>query len=179
MTHAHTDHILDVEAIAKNTGATVVSNTEITNYFKEKGLKTHGMNFGGSKEFDFGTATYVVAQHSSAFPDGSYGGNPGGFVLQIEEKIIYMAGDTSVTMDMKLIAEEFKLDLAILPLGDNYTMGYKDAIKASDFVGCDKILGCHYDTFPAITIDHNAAHKAFQDAGKELLLLDIGSSINL
>ncbi|HEA29225.1 MAG TPA: metal-dependent hydrolase [Leeuwenhoekiella sp.] len=179
VTHAHQDHILDVEAIAKNTGALIVTNNEIANYFGDKGLKAHGLNFGGSKKFDFGIAKYVVAQHSSSFPDGSYGGNPGGFVLQIDGKTIYIAGDTALTMDMKLIAEEFDLDLAILPIGDNYTMGYKDAVKASDFVNCDKIIGCHYDTFPAIEIDHDAAQKAFKDAGKELHLMEIGSSMEL
>jgi len=179
VTHAHQDHILDVEAIAKNTDATIVTNTEIANYFKNKGLKTHGMNFGGNIEFDFGMAKYVVAHHSSAFPDGSYGGNPGGFVLQIDGKIIYLAGDTSLTMDMKLIAEEFDVDLAILPLGDNYTMGIKDAVKASNFVNCDKVIGCHYDTFPSIQIDHEEAKNAFQKAGKELHLMEIGSSMEL
>ena len=179
VTHAHQDHILDVEAIAKSTGATIVTNTEIASYFKNKGLKTHGMNFGGNVKFDFGMAKYVVAHHSSSFPDGSYGGNPGGFVLQIDEKTIYMAGDTSLTMDMKLIAEEFDLDLAILPLGDNYTMGIKDAVKASNFVGCDKIIGCHYDTFPLIEIDHTEAKNAFKQAGKELHLMEIGAFIEL
>jgi L-ascorbate metabolism protein UlaG (beta-lactamase superfamily) len=179
ITHAHQDHILDVEAIAKSTGATIVTNTEIASYFKNKGLKTHGMNFGGNVKFDFGMAKYVVAHHSSSFPDGSYGGNPGGFVLQIDGKTIYMAGDTSLTMDMKLIAEEFDLDLAILPLGDNYTMGIKDAVKASNFVGCDKIIGCHYDTFPLIEIDHTEAKNAFKQAGKELHLMEIGAFIEL
>lgn len=179
VTHAHQDHILDVEAIAKNTGATIVTNTEIANYFKNKGLNTHGMNFGGNVKFDFGMAKSVVAHHSSAFSDGSYGGNPGGFVFQIDGKNIYLAGDTSLTMDMKLIAEEFNIDLAILPVGDNYTMGIKDAIKASEFVGCDKIIGCHYDTFPPIKIDHKEAENAFQESGKELYLMEIGDSMEL
>ena len=179
LTHAHGDHTLDAEAIAKRTGATIVSNAEVATYYANKGLKSHPMNHGGSWKFDFGTVKYVNAIHSSAFPDGTYGGNPGGFVIEGEHKNIYIAGDTALTYDMKLIPLRTKLDLAILPIGDNFTMDVKDAIIASDFVECDKVLGYHFDTFGYIEIDHNDAKKKFFDAGKDLMLLEIGHSIDL
>ena len=179
ITHAHQDHILDVETIAKNTNATIVSNWEIANYFGNKGFKNHPMNHGGSWDFDFGKVKYVNAIHSSSFPDGTYGGNPGGFVIEGEHKNIYISGDTALTMDMKLIPLRTKLDLAIFPIGNNFTMDIEDAITAADFVACDKILGCHYDTFGFIEIDKDQAKKKFFNADKDLMLLDIGESIIL
>jgi len=179
LTHAHGDHVLDVEAITARTGATIVSNAEIATYYANKGFKSHPMNHGGSWKFDFGTVKYVNAIHSSAFPDGTYGGNPGGFVIEGEHKNIYIAGDTALTYDMKLIPLRTKLDLAILPIGSNFTMDVEDAIIASDFVDCDKVLGYHFDTFGYIKIDHNDAIRKFFDAGKDLMLLEIGDFINL
>ena len=179
LTHAHQDHTLDAEAIAKRTGAIIVSNFEITSHYEEKGIEVHPMNHGGSWSFEFGNLKYVNAIHSSSFPDGGYGGQPGGFVIEGEHKNIYIAGDTALTMDMKLIPMQTKLDLAILPIGDNFTMGVEDAIIASDFVQCDKILGCHYDTFGFIEIDHEAAKRKFYEKGKDLMLLEIGESIEL
>lgn len=179
ITHAHGDHILDVEAIAKNTDATIVSNAEIAGYYEKKGFKTHPMNHGGSWNFNFGRVKYVTAIHSSSFPDGTYGGNQGGFVIEGEHKNIYIAGDTALTYDMKLIPLRTKLDLAILPIGSNFTMDVEDAIIASDFVECDKVLGYHYDTFGYIKINHDEAKKKFYDKGKDLMLLEIGNSLEL
>ena len=179
LTHAHNDHTLDAEAIARNTGAVIVSNYEIANHYEEKGLEVHPMNHGGSWSFEFGNLKYVNAIHTSSFPDGSYGGQPGGFVIEGERKNIYIAGDTALTMDMKLIPMRTKLDLAILPIGDNFTMGVEDAIIASDFLQCDKVLGCHYDTFGYIEIDHEEAKRKFYEKGKDLMLLEIGESIEL
>lgn len=179
VTHAHQDHTLDVEAIAKNTGATIVSNYEIAMHYEAKGCTVHPMNLGGNWQFDFGKVKYVNAIHTSSFPDGSYGGQPGGFVIEGEHKNVYIAGDTALTMDMKLIPMFTKLDLAILPIGDNFTMGIDDAIIASDFVECDKVLGVHYDTFGYIEIDHEQAKKKFYDVNKDLMLLEIGESIEL
>ncbi len=179
LTHAHEDHILDAEAIANNTGAKIVSNYEIAMHYQTKGIDVHPMNHGGNWNFDFGKVKYVNAVHTSSFPDGSYGGQPGGFVIEGEHKNIYIAGDTALTMDMKLIPMQTKLDLAILPIGDNFTMGIDDAILASTFVDCEKVLGVHYDTFGFIEIDHNEAKKKFFDAGKDLMLLEIGESIEL
>ena len=179
VTHAHQDHILDVEAIAKRTNATIISNAEIAGHYSKKGLKSHPMNHGGSWKFDFGTVKFVNSIHSSSFPDGSYGGNPGGFVIEGEHKNIYIAGDTALTMDMKLIPMRTKLDLAILPIGNNFTMDVAEAIIASDFVECDKILGYHYDTFGYIEINHEQSIKKFFDKGKDLMLLKIGETIEL
>ena len=179
LTHAHNDHVVDVEAIAKRTNAIIVSNYEIASHFGEKGFKYHPMNHGGSWTFDFGKVKFVNAVHSSSFPDGSYGGNPGGFVIESEHKNIYIAGDTALTLDMKLIPMRTKLDLAILPIGSNFTMDVDDAIIASDFVECDKILGIHYDTFGYITINHEESIRKFFEKGKDLMLLEIGGSIEL
>lgn len=178
LTHAHGDHVLDVEEIAKNTGATIVSNAEIATYYSKKGFNAHPMNHGGSWQFDFGKVKYVNAIHSSQFPDGTYGGNQGGFVIEAD-KNIYIAGDTALTYDMKLIPLRTKLDLAILPIGSNFTMDAEDAVIASDFVACDNVLGYHYDTFGYIKIDHEATKKLFTDKGKKITLLEIGDSLTV
>ncbi len=179
LTHAHEDHIVDVEAIAKNTGAKIISNFEIVNHYGALGIEGHPMNHGGSWKFDFGRVTYTNAIHTSSFPDGSYGGQPGGFLLETEEGNIYIAGDTALTMDMKLIPMQCQINLAILPIGDNFTMGIDSAVIASDFVECNKVLGYHYDTFGFIMIDHEKAKNTFSGAGKELVLLPIGDSLTL
>ncbi len=175
LTHGHQDHVLDVEVIAKQSGATIISNFEIVSWFAEQGLEGHPMNFGGEYTIDGITMKSVVAQHSSVLPDGTYGGNPGGFVIWDASSCVYIAGDTALTLDMQLIPQTCPpLDVAILPVGDNFTMGYKDACLAADFVNCDKIIGCHYDTFPPIEIDHDEAQAHFANQGKSLLLMGIG-----
>ena len=180
LSHGHEDHVADAESITKANNAILVSNYEIAVWFAQKGVeKYHPMNIGGSKEFEFGKVKYVNAIHSSTLPDGASGGNPGGFVIKSKEGCFYYAGDTALTYDMKLIGEEFKVDFAILPIGDNFTMDIHDAIKAADFVGTKKIIGMHYNTFPYIEIDLEAAKKAVSEAGKELILLNIGDSITL
>ena len=180
ITHAHFDHISDVETIAKRTGAIIISNYEIVMYYQNKGFKGHPMNHGGSWQFEFGSIHMVNAIHTSSFQDGSYGGNPAGFVLKTTHHCIYIAGDTALTYDMKLIPKVIgKLDLAILPIGDNFTMGVDSAIVASDFVECDKILGYHYDTFGYIKIDHKEAISKFTTQKKELILLEIGKHLKL
>ncbi len=179
VTHAHQDHILDVETIAKNTGATIISNYEIAMHYGAKDFNVFAMNHGGTYTTQAFSAKYVNAIHTSSFPDGSYGGQPGGFVLTVNGKSIYIAGDTALTYDMKLIPLHTQLDLAILPIGDTFTMGVDDAIIASDFVACDKVLGYHYDSFPPIKIDHEVAQKAFAANDKELILLGIGDNLDI
>lgn len=179
ITHAHQDHIVDVEAIAKRTGAKIVSNYEIVTHYGNLGFEGHPMNHGGSWQFDFGRLTYTNAVHTSSFPDGSYGGQPGGFILETDEGNLYIAGDTALTMDMKLIPLQCKIDLAVLPIGDNFTMGIESAVIAADFVECENILGYHYDTFGYIEIDHSKAMEAFKNAGKELNLLAVGGAITV
>lgn len=177
ISHGHEDHIFDAEAIAKQAGATLISNFEITSWFNKKGVtKTHPMNHGGSWNFDFGKVKYVNAVHSSSLPDGSYGGNPGGFVVESKEGNFYYAGDTALTFDMKLIPRFTNLNFAILPIGDNFTMDVDEAIIASDFIDCKQIVGMHYDTFGFIEINHNEAKEKFSKKEKELLLLKIGQT---
>ncbi len=180
LTHGHQDHVVDAEGIAKRTGAKIISNYEIVSWYGGKEISGHPLNHGGKWNFDFGTVKYVNAVHSSILPDGTYGGNPGGFVLWNEEVCFYHAGDTALTMDMKLIPMTCpKLNFAILPLGDNFTMGYEDALIAADFIECDTIVGCHFDTFGYIEIDHDAAQKAFEAKGKKLILPSVGETIQL
>ena len=179
ISHGHGDHLADVATIAKRTGATLISNFEIVSWFAKQGLeKGHPLNHGGGCRFDFGRAQFVNAIHSSGLPDGSYGGNPGGFVVETGEGNFYYSGDTALTMDMKLIGESKKLLFAALPIGDNFTMGIEDAVKAAEFVRCDQVLGLHYNTFPPIRIDSEAAIAKFKAAKKTLHLLKPGESHN-
>lgn len=179
LTHAHFDHVLDAEAIAKNTGAMIVANFEVYQHYADKDLDAMPLNPGGIRTFDFGKVKGVTAVHTSSFQDGSYGGVAGGYIFMAGEKNIYIAGDTALTMDMQLIPKWADLDLAILPIGDVVTMGIDDAIIASDFVQCDKVLGVHYDAFPFTEIDHEKAKSKFEKAGKELILLDVGQSMEV
>ena len=180
VSHGHRDHVSDLLAIAQNTGALVISNYEVFLWVHGQGYtNAHAMNFGGSVKYDWGNVKFVVALHSSSLPDGSYGGNPGGFVVETDEGSFYYSGDTGLTYDFKLIGEMFDLDFAVLPVGDNFTMGIEEAIMCADFIKCDKIIGVHYDTFPSISIDKQEAVRHFENAGKELLLLQIGETIEL
>ncbi len=176
--HGHMDHIADTVAIAKRTGATVICAFEIHEWLNKQGVTTtHPMNTGGKWMFDFGKVKCVAAVHSSSLPDGSYGGNPMGFVIESDEGNFYYAGDTALTYDMKLIGEYRKVDFALLPLGDNFTMGVDNAIIASDFIKCNDIIGMHYDTFGYIKIDSSEAIQKFERSGKKLTLMNIGDTI--
>ena len=177
VSHGHEDHLADALDIAKRTGATLVSNYEITVWFGKKGLeKVHPLNHGGARAFDFGRVKFVNAIHSSTLPDGAPGGNPGGFVVETHEGNFYYSGDTALTMDMKLIGESTRLSFAVLCIGGNFTMGVDDAIKAAQFVRCNRVLGVHYDTFPPIRIDHQAAMIKFKAADINLQLLRPGKT---
>jgi L-ascorbate metabolism protein UlaG (beta-lactamase superfamily) len=180
VSHGHEDHVADAESIAKRTGATLISNFEIVSWFGEKGITNgHPMNHGGSKPFDFGTVKYVNAVHSSVLPDGSYGGNPGGFVITSDEGSFYYAGDTALTMDMKLIGDYMNVDFAILPIGNNFTMGAEDASICCEMVKVKKAIGMHFDTFPYIAIDTEAAKRTFEKNDKELIIMEIGQTIEI
>ncbi|GAC1399792.1 MAG: metal-dependent hydrolase [Sediminibacterium sp.] len=180
LSHGHSDHTADCISIAVRTGCKVVSNWEINEWITRKGiLNNHPMNTGGKWTFDFGTVKCVVAQHSSGLPDGSYGGNPMGFLFTTEEGNFYYSGDTSLTLDMQLIPTWAKLDFAVLPIGDNFTMDVADALRAADFVQCNQVVGVHYDTFGFIKIDKEAAEITFKKAGKTLLLPPIGKTIDI
>lgn len=180
LTHAHYDHIIDLETIAGRTGALLIANHEIVTYYARSGIKGHAMNPGGSFQFPFGKLKMVHAAHSSSFPDGTYGGNPVGFVLEENNgKTIYVAGDTALTMDMQLIPMFFTLDLAILPIGGNFTMDVEEAMVAAQFLKCDRIMGVHYDTDTLISIDHDAAKEQFSRISKILLLPGVGDTITV
>jgi L-ascorbate metabolism protein UlaG (beta-lactamase superfamily) len=180
LSHGHQDHVLDVPAIAKRTGAKIVSNFEIVSWYGGQGLtNSHPMNHGGSWTFDFGTVKYVNAIHSSVLPDGTYGGNPGGFVIESEEGNFYYSGDTALTYDMKLINDSHDLDFAILCLGDNFTMGYKDACTAADFVGVNRVVGMHFDTFGYIKVEHEEVEDYFARNSKILKLPAIGETFEM
>ncbi len=153
VTHGHGDHMGDTIEIAKRTGATVISNAEISRWLAEKGLKTHGQHIGGGFTHPFGYLKLTQALHGSALPDGSYGGNPAGFLLTTNagEKI-YMAGDTGLFGDMRLIGEE-GITLAVIPIGDNYTMGPADALRAVKMLTPEHVIPIHYNTFDLISQD--------------------------
>ncbi len=177
ISHGHADHIADAVAIAKRTGATTISNYEIAVWLNNQGVeKTLPLNHGGSTQLDFGRVKFVNAVHSSSLPNGAYGGNPGGFVVETPDGGFYFSGDTALTTDMKLIGESARLKLAALCIGDTFTMGVDDAIKCAEFIRCGEIVGIHYDTFPPIRIDRDAAVRKFKAAGKKLHLLEIGGN---
>jgi L-ascorbate metabolism protein UlaG (beta-lactamase superfamily) len=180
VTHGHADHVADLVTVQKNSGAKVICIAEIAGWLEKQNItNVHGMNIGGSYTFNFGRVKMVNATHSSSMPDGSYGGNPAGFVIYtVEGKRVYIAGDTGLTYDMKLLENE-GLDWAILPIGDNYTMGIDDAIKSTDFFKCKNVVGVHYDSFPVIEINKDEAAEKFLKAGLVLKLPAIGESISL
>lgn len=178
--HGHADHLADCVTLAKQTGATAIGAFELVEWLNNKGVeKYHPMNIGGKWTFDFGTVKCTNAIHSSAMPDGSYGGNPMGFIVTAGGQSFYYSGDTALTMDMQLVPRWAKLDFAVLPIGDNFTMGYEDAILAAEMIRCKNIVGVHYDTFGFIKVDHKKVKNAFKDAGLNLFLPRIGESIDL
>src|SRR5690606_35991288 len=161
-------------------GAKVVCSFEIHVWLNDRGMaNTHPMNTGGKWDFEFGTVKCVVAQHSSGLPDGSYGGNPMGFVFTSEEGNFYYSGDTALTLDMQLVPRYAQLNFAVLPIGDNFTMGIEDAIQAARLVQCSQIVGVHYDTFGFIKIDHEKARKAFSDHEMKLYLMQAGETLDI
>ncbi len=175
ISHGHEDHIADAVGIAKRTGAKVICAFEIHSWLNNQGVtNTHPMNIGGKCKFDFGNVKCVAAAHSSSLPDGTYGGNAMGFIIESTEGNFYFAGDTALTYDMKLIGDYRTIDFAFLPIGDNFTMGPDNAIIAADFIKCRKIIGMHYDTFAPIKIDKTVAITKFEHAGNELILFNIG-----
>ena len=179
ISHGHSDHIADAVALAKRTHAKVICTPEVSAWLKKQGTDNiHSMNTGGKTKFDFGDVKCVKAEHSSSMPDGSYGGNPIGFVIESSEGNFYYAGDTALTYDMKLIGKYRHINFAFLPIGDNYTMGVDNAIIATEFINCKDIIGMHYDTFDVVKINKEEAIKKFAHAGKKLTLLAIGETIS-
>jgi len=178
ISHGHGDHTGDVVEIAKRTAAQCVGSAEVAGWLEKNEVKkAHHMNHGAPIQFEFGSARGVNAIHSSSFSDGSYAGNPMGFVFTTDDGNFYFAGDTALTLDMQLIPRFAKLDFAVLPIGGNFTMDASDAIIASDFIQCSTIVGIHYNTFDLIRIDVKKAVADFEKAGKKLLLPAVGETI--
>ncbi|TDW96015.1 metal-dependent hydrolase [Dinghuibacter silviterrae] len=180
LSHGHQDHVADAAGIATRTGAKVVAVWEVCTWMQNQGVdNVHHMNTGGKWTFDFGTVKTVVAQHSSSFPDGSYAGNPVGFVFKTDEGNFYYSGDTALTLDMQLIPDWVVPDFAVLPIGDDLTMGADDAVRAAQMVKTKKVVGVHYDTFGYIKLDKDAARSTFSKGGIALELPAIGQTIKL
>jgi len=180
VSHGHGDHVGDTVEIARRTGATVVSNFEIHNWLTAQGVENgHPQHIGGGFDYPWGRVKLTIAHHGSALPDGSYGGNPCGFLFYIQGKKIYHACDTGLFYDMKLIGEE-GIDLAVLPIGDNFTMGPEDALRAVRLIEPKQVLPIHYDTFEVIQQDP-AAWKALveKETGAKVDLLKPGESMKL
>ncbi|HLR53328.1 MAG TPA: metal-dependent hydrolase [Pseudogracilibacillus sp.] len=181
LTHGHEDHLGDTISIAKRTGAQVVAINELAVYLSGKGLEAHGMNIGGGYAFDFGHVKYTQAFHSSSFQEENgefvYTGMPAGFLLTIDGKTIYHVGDTGLFSDLKMIGDRNNIDLAFVPIGDNFTMGPDDALAATDWIKAKTVVPVHYNTFPVIEQDADAFVEKVK-TGKGLAL-KVGESIDL
>jgi L-ascorbate metabolism protein UlaG (beta-lactamase superfamily) len=181
ISHGHGDHVGDAVDIARRTGAMVVSNTEIRRWFAAQGIeKVHGQHIGGGHNFDFGNLKLTIAQHGSMLPDGSNGGNPAGLLITARYgKRVYFACDTGLFYDMKLIGEE-GLDLAVLPIGDNFTMGPDDALRAVKLLEPKAVIPVHYNTWDLIAQDADAwARRVSQETGAKPVVLKPGGSYTL
>ena len=177
VTHGHGDHIGDGVEIAKRTGALVVSNFEIANYFGGKGCKSHPLHIGGGASFPFGHVKLTIAHHGSTGPEGESLGSPAGVVLTIDGRKIYHSGDTGLFLDMKLIAEmNGPFDVALLPIGDNFTMGVDDAVKAAEFIDARVTIPMHYKTFPYIEVDPRVFVERVKAEGRHALVVAPGES---
>jgi len=180
VSHGHGDHVGDTVSIAKQTGAMVISNYEIQNWIVSQGVENvHPMHIGGGFDFPWGRVKLTIAQHGSALPDGSYGGNPCGFLFYIDGKKIYHACDTGLFYDMKLIGEE-GIDLAILPIGDNFTMGPDDGLRAVKLIEPKQVVPIHYDTFDVIKQDpHTWAVRVEKETSAQVKVMTPGESVTL
>lgn len=179
ISHGHGDHVGDAVAIAKRAGATVISVFEICNWFENQGVKVHAQHLGGGHQHPFGYLKLTLALHGSGLPDGTYGGNPCGFLLTTAGKKVYLACDTGLFGDMKLIGEE-GLDLAVLPIGDNYTMGTDDALRAAKMLEAKHVIPVHYNTWDLIAADAAGwAKRVEAEAGSKVHVLKPGESFSL
>ncbi len=177
ITHGHGDHIGDGVEIAKANHATIVAPFELANYCANQGANVHPMHIGGAHEFPFGRVKLTIAHHGSAAPDGTYTGNPCGFLVTMDGKTLYHPGDTGLFYDMKLIGEMNKIDVAVLPIGDNFTMGIEDAVKATEFLQPGLVIPMHYKTFDVIDADPEEFVKAVTAKGFKSQILEIGGSL--
>ncbi|MBO6575329.1 MAG: metal-dependent hydrolase [Rhodothermales bacterium] len=181
ITHAHGDHWGDTEDIARRTNALVVANHEIVTYLSGKTghQRVHGMNVGGAYTFPWGTVKQTLARHSSSFPDGTYGGNPNGYLLTVGDDVVYLAGDTAVFAEMAWIGEDHDIDVAFLPIGDCYTMGPEDAVRAAGMLKPAVTVPVHYNTFPPIEVDVASWLDRMVDAGHRGHVLRPGETLSI
>jgi len=179
LTHAHGDHIGDAFDIAKECDSLIIAVNELADYSIGKGLRAHNMHIGGSYNFDFGRVKFTIAHHGSITPDGQYGGEPAGVIITINGKSIYHTGDTGLFYDMKLIGEMDSIDYMLLPIGDNFTMGITDAVKAVELANPGVAIPMHYNTFPVIEADPEEFKNKVESSGKGCLVLKYGQEIDL
>lgn len=177
LTHAHGDHLGDAFTIAKNNDALVIAVNELANYAAENGCKAHNMHIGGGYNFPFGRLKFTIAHHGSSSPDGRYMGEPAGVVIKMGGKTIYHTGDTGLFLDMKLIGELDKIDIFLVPIGDNFTMGIDDAVKAVEFVNPVLTIPMHYNTFPVIPADPNEFKEKVESLGKNCRVMEFGETV--
>lgn len=186
LTHGHNDHVGNTIELARAKDVKVIGMVELCDYLESKGVKTHGMNLGGAYNFPFGRVKLTLAHHSSSITyenqlgeyEYHYTGNPAGVILNIGEKTIYHAGDTALFYDMKLIGEMNKIDYAFLPIGDNFTMGIDDAVKAAEFLNAGTILPVHYNTFEVIEVDVNDFKRKIESIGKKCVIMKPGDELS-
>ncbi|MFA1821291.1 metal-dependent hydrolase [Virgibacillus oceani] len=181
LTHGHNDHVGDTIPIARRTNALIVTSAELADFFGPKDLNSHPMHIGGKHKFDFGTVKFTQAFHGSSFTDEDgtvvYGGMPGGILLTVEGKTIYHVGDTGLFSDLKLIGDMNDIDLAFVPIGDNFTMGPEDALVATDWIQAKTVVPIHYNTFPVIEQDpHDFVSKVKTGEAK---VMNIGETLTL
>ena len=178
LTHAHSDHIGDTFEIAKQNDSTIIAVNELGNYCAEKGYNVHNLHIGGGFEFPFGRVKFTIAHHGSSF-DGQYMGEPAGVVISTGGKNIYHAGDTALFLDMKLIGEITPLDAAILPIGDNFTMGINDAVKAVEFLNPKLAIPMHFNTWEVIQADPQEFKRKVESIGKKCSIIPFGESLEI
>jgi L-ascorbate metabolism protein UlaG (beta-lactamase superfamily) len=180
LSHGHGDHLGDTVSIAQRTGAVVITNAELSGWMDKQGIRSHGQHLGGGFHHPFGYLKLTLALHGSGLPDGSYGGNPAGFLLTTnDDQKIYMACDTGLFGDMRLIGDE-GIDLAILPIGDNYTMGPDDALLAVKMLKPDQVIPIHYNTFEVIAQDPKLwAERVEKETAAKVLILSPGDSVTI
>lgn len=178
-THAHADHLGDSFKIAKRCDSTIIGVAELAWYVESKGYKAHAMQIGGAYNFPFGRVKLTPALHGSQTPEGQYAGLAAGALVWMDGKCVYHAGDTGLSYDMKLVGEMNEVDLFIVPIGDNYTMGIEDALKAVEFVNPKKVIPMHFNTWPIIDADPELFAQKVREMGKECLTLKPGDELQI
>ncbi len=179
LTHAHGDHLGDALAIAARCGSTIIAVNELANYVAEKGITAHNMHIGGGHNFSFGRVKFTIAHHGSMTPDHYYGGEPAGVLVTIQGKTIYHTGDTGLFYDMKLIGEINAIDVMCLPIGDNFTMGINDAVKAVELTAPKIAVPIHYNTFPVIAADPHEFREKVEAKGFHCKVMEFGEEITV